>query len=33
MILFGSDWKSRLVVNDVLVCEGGIDLIHGPVGY
>src|SRR5262245_55292145 len=33
VIRFGSDWKSRLVVKDVLVCKGGIDLIHGPVGY
>src|SRR5262245_50575351 len=33
MIVAGSDWKSRLVGEDVLVCKGGIDQIHRPVNH
>src|SRR5215510_4470593 len=33
MIVAGSDWKSRLVGKDVLVCKGGIDQIHRPVSH
>jgi hypothetical protein len=33
MIVAGSDWKIRLVGEDVLVRKGGIDPIHGPVSY
>src|SRR5262245_51985003 len=33
MIVAGSDWKSRLVGKDVLVCKGGIDQIHRPVRH
>src|SRR5262245_29554867 len=33
MLVLGSGWETRLVGEDVLVCKGGIDQIHGPVSY